>query len=259
MRRTQAAVIVACVIGVVSCTSEKDPPNDCGTPDMAIVTLQADTADRSPLRYCVDIHAAARLDADGASAGRDESFAVSRPGVYPWTNLTFQEASEACGRAGKFVCDWEVIKLITPTLGELTPGRVSWDSTTIEALPRNGPETSVAHRFDALNPVDMVIRGETGKPPFPESRASVAFYTIAPESADDGYNLTNGFVSGTISGSKVAGGVAQQAAVPKTGFKHPLIGFRCCALAQLRDAFPPLGQDPSRVRPEIDPEVPLAP
>lgn len=249
---------LATAVAAAAC-STKPPPEDCGSDDMAIVTFRATNDDLGPQRVCVDIHAAARVDASATSAGVDESFAVSRPGVYPWTNLTFREASEACGRAGKFLCDWATIKLITPLGPSLAHGRVSWDNTTVDAVPRNGPETSVPHRYDPVNPYDMVIGGQTGKPPFPESRGSVAFYTTVPIEDVDDYDATVGWMTGAISGGRVAGGVAEQAPVPTTDFKHPLVGFRCCTDARMRDAFPPLPQSPTRVRPGPDTEVPLAP
>lgn len=255
----KSGVLIALPLLLAGACGTKDPPADCGSPDMAIVTLEADASDQEPNRWCVDIHAASRVDATATSPGLDEAYAVSKPGVYPWTNLTFLEASEACGRAGKTLCDWEVLKLITPTVGQGEGDSVKWDSTTVEAVPRNGPEASVPHRYDAVNPVDMVIRELTGKPPFPEAKASVAFFTFPPESAEDEVDGKAAYVSGAISGNKVAGGVAQTAPVPQKTFKHPLLGFRCCALAQLRDAFPPLTQGPPRLRPASDPEVPLAP
>ena len=255
MRRTPFALLAP--LAALAACSTKAPPDDCGSPDMAFVTFLPASEDLDPPRICVDLHAAARLDATATSAGRDESYAVSKPAVYPWTNLTFREASEACGRAGKFLCDWSALKAITATV-QGTPGFVTFDTTAVEAVPRNGPETGLANRTEPLNPVDMQIAGLTGKPAFPETRASVAFFTTVPiEDADD-VDPRSAYVLGAISGPKVAGGVARQAPVP-ADFKHPLVGFRCCADARLRDAFPALPASPTRVRPSPDAEVPLAP
>ncbi len=250
------APLVAPLVALVAC-STKSAPDDCGSPDMAFVTFLPASEDLDPPRICIDIHAASRVDATATSAGLDQSFAVSKPGVYPWTNLTFAEASEACGRAGKFLCDWAALKAISATL-QGTPGFVNFDTTAVEAVPRNGPETSMASRTDPLNAVDMQIAGLTGKPAFPETRASVAFFTIVPIDDADEIDPRSAYVLGAISGPKVASGVARQAAVP-ADFKHPLVGFRCCSDARLRDAFPALGASPTRVRPAPDPEVPLAP
>lgn len=248
--------LLAC-LGALAACSTKPAPDDCGAPDMAFVTFLPASEDLQPPRICVDIHAAARLDATATSAGLDESYAVSKPGVYPWTNLTFREASEACGRAGKFLCDWSALKAITATV-QGVPGFVTFDTTAVEAVPRNGPETSMANRTEPLNPVDMQLASLTGKPAFPETRASVAYFTIVPIEDTDQIDPRSAYVLGAISGSRVAGGVARQAPVP-TDFKHPLVGFRCCSDARLRDAFPPLAQSAARVRPAPDTEVPLAP
>jgi hypothetical protein len=249
------AVPAALTIG--ACAGE-DPPNDCGDPSMAIVTLKNDKAEDDPTRWCVDIHAASRLDASATSAGLDESYAVSRPGVYPWTNVTFQEASEACGRAGKFLCDNDVLKLITPTGGD-QGGRIAYDLTAIDAVPRNGPETQVAHRYDPANPYDMVITGNTGKPPFPDSTRSVAFWSIVPEKDASYVDEREPYVTGALADGKAVGGYTVSSPVTKDGFKHPLLGFRCCINAKMRSAFTALAQDPRRVRSGPDPEVPLAP
>lgn len=256
----RAASCVAFSAVVIAACSGESPPSDCGDPSMAIVTLKNNKAQDDPTRWCVDIHAAARPDASPTSAGVDESYAVSRPGAYPWTNLTFREASEACGRAGKFLCDYDVIKLITPTGGvEGGSGRILFDTTQITSVPRNGPETQVAHRFDAVNAYDMVIAGATGKPPFPESTKSVAFWTVAPEKDDQYVDEREPYVTGTISGGIAIGGYTVSTPVAKDGFKHPLLGFRCCINAKMKDAFTPLATDPARRRAAPDSEVPLAP
>jgi hypothetical protein len=246
-------------VAIAACGSEP-APSDCGDPSMSIVTLKNNKEEDDPIRWCVDIHAAARLDASPTSAGVDESYAVSRPGVYPWTNLTFREAAEACGRAGKFLCDYDVIKLITPTGGQQGgSGAIAFDLTPITSVPRNGPETGVAHRFDPVNAYDMVIAGNTGKPPFPESTKSVAYWSIVPEKDDQYVDETEPYVTGSIAGGTAVGGYTVASALTKEDFKHPLLGFRCCINAKMRDSFEPLAEDPRRRRPAPDTEVPLAP
>ena len=205
----------------------------------------------------MDIHAASRSDATDTSAGLDGSFATSRPNVYPWTNLTFEEASAACGRAGKLLCNYDVVAAITPTT-EGEPGLVAFDTTVITAVPTTGPEISVPHRFDKLNRVGMLIRGDTGKPAFPEATRSLAFFTIAPEHASDDVDQTAAFLSGTVAGDRAIGGIPPKTRVPVQGFKHPLVGFRWCILAKMRDAFIALGTDPNQRLAAPDVEVPLA-
>ncbi len=41
-----------------------------------------------------------------------ESFATMRPGVIPWTNVTFSEAAAACGRGGMFLCERRVLRTL---------------------------------------------------------------------------------------------------------------------------------------------------
>ncbi len=50
--------------------------------------------------YCIDRFEASRPDATPASPGIDPSRAVSRPGVVPWTNLTPEDARDACRGSG---------------------------------------------------------------------------------------------------------------------------------------------------------------
>lgn len=248
------ALVFFGLIGLARCHS-LDEPVDCGVPDMALVTFptQAENVER----ICVDIHAAARVDATAQSAGVDDSYAVSRPGVYPWTHVTFTEAVAACGRAGKFLCDSRVYNIITPVLSEGTE-LVQFDMTTIDAVPRNSAQTTVANRLEPVSE-DGQLRGLSGKPPYPESTGSVAFWTtVAPK--DDAYFDENSpFISGSISGNKAIGGYARKQPLPVEGYKHPLLGFRCCLPAKMKGAFVPLNRDPSRVRKGPDPEVPLAP
>ena len=52
------------------------------------------------IRLCIDIFEAARPDATDVSAGVDESRAVSRAGLIPWTGLTAEEAVAACAAEG---------------------------------------------------------------------------------------------------------------------------------------------------------------
>ena len=249
------ALVVGISISLSACG--EDAPSDCGDPSMAIVTFQPRGSSDEDMRICVDIHAASRLDATGASPGIDESYAASQPGVYPWTNLSFREANEACGRAGKFLCDYDSLKAITPVTQGL--GKPIYDTTAIDALPQNGAETAIASRLDALNPYDMVATLSTGKPPFPESTRSVAFWASSPEKDDQYVDETASYVIGSISGDKAIGGVTAPVGIGTPDYKHPLLGFRCCIHAKMRSAFVPLADDPARRRASPDPEVHLAP
>lgn len=258
--RLAALLAVTTALAAILPSCSEDDPLDCGKdPSMALVTLRGRSSD-APLRWCVDIHAASRVDADQAGAGQDESFAVSKPSAYPWTNLTFREASEACGRAGKFLCDSDVLQLVTPTRGVAGgSGSVLFFDTAIDAVPRNSDVASVPNRLDDVNPYDMLISGNTGKPPFPESTGSVAFWTVVPEKDDQYVDERAPHMTGAISGDRAIGGFPIRAPVSTPGYRHPLLGFRCCINAKMRAAFEPLARDPARLRGAPDPEVRLAP
>jgi hypothetical protein len=249
--------VLAIVVGVSASACGEAAPDDCGDPSMAIVTFQPPGTSDEDLRICVDIHAASRLDATATSPGLDESYAVTRPGVYPWTNVTFRAASEACGRAGKFLCDYDTLKAITPVKQGL--GTPTYDTTAIASLPQTGPETAVQSRLDALNPYDMVATISTGKPPFPESTRSVAFWAVVPPKDDQYVDETAPYVIGSISGDKAIGGVLIPVGIGDAEYRHPLLGFRCCIDAKMRSSFVPLAADPARRRAAPDPEVHLAP
>lgn len=50
---------------------------------------------------------ASRADADGLSAGADDSTVCSRPGVLPWTSIAWPDASRTCLAAGFRLCSNE--------------------------------------------------------------------------------------------------------------------------------------------------------
>ncbi len=60
--------------------------------------------------FCIDIYEASRVDAEEGFAGMDQSMAVSRQGVLPWTVADNTAAQQACEAAGKTLCtsrQWE--------------------------------------------------------------------------------------------------------------------------------------------------------
>jgi hypothetical protein len=253
-RLAMAGLALACL---TACGGE-DPPTDCGDSTMSIVTFNGRTSsEEDNIPSCIDIHAASRVDATSSSPGRDESFATSRAGVIPWTDVTFAEAVEACGRAGKFLCDSDELRGIAPIEGWSADGSVRFDETPITALVPTSDVKKVAHRFDALNPYDMVIRGETGKPPFPDTAGSVAYWAASPIRDDKYSDPSIPLVLGRLEADYAIGGYLRTAPVLDADFKHPLLGFRCCVNARMREAFPPLPRDPNRVRKE-EPNVPVA-
>lgn len=241
--------------GPLGCAAE-DPPTDCGDPSMSIVTLQGKTNDaENEVRTCVDIHAASRRDATASSPGRDDNFATSRSGVIPWTALTFPEAVQACGRAGKFLCNADELRAIAPIKSN-DFGTVQFDETAISALAPTSEQASVEPRFDRLNPVDMIIAGQTGKPPFPEAVGSVAYWTYSPERLDRYQDPDVPLLLGRLLADSVQGGVLDTVPVTDAAFAHPLVGFRCCINARMRSAFTEVSVNPELVREEA-PDVPI--
>lgn len=242
-------------LGTSGC-GEEPQPADCGDDSMSIVTFEGpNMRPEEELRICVDIHAASRRDATETSAGLDDSFATSRPNAIPWTNLTFGEAIEACGRAGKFLCNAEELQGIAPIAS--SGARVEFDRTAITELEPTSSVTSVPPRFDRLNPYDMLIREETGKPPFPETIGGPAYWTASPERQDKEQDPSIPLVLGQLDGDEAISGVLTTSPVLDSSFRHPLLGFRCCIHAKMRSAFAPLPPDPTRIREEED-DVPIA-
>jgi hypothetical protein len=251
--------LLASVVALVgSACGAEDPPVDCGDDSMSIVTFNGmSSSAEDEVRMCVDLHAESRRDAKVDAAGRDESFATTRPNVIPWTDVTFGEAIEACGRAGKFLCDADALRAIAPVDGFWADGTIRYDETAIDALVPTEERTKVAHRFDPLNAFDMVIGGETGKPPFPDTLGQVAYWTASPPTDDNNRDPAIPLVLGRLESDYAVSGYLRVAPVLDEGFKHPLLGFRCCINARMRDAFAPLPADPKRVRKE-EPNVPIA-
>jgi hypothetical protein len=222
----------------------------CGGPDVpktctidsaerkvAIVSFSNDKVDDNPLRYCVGVNVAARRDATATDPGRDDSFATMRSGVLPWTNVTFSEAAEACGRAGMFLCERRVLR----TLPEwnIDPFGPGFDTTWITALS----PTEEGDPADALEPISLLE--ERAAVAFPDTSGSVAVWTL------------EGYVRGRILGAAVqSGGPDPVAIVRDPSFRHPLLGFRCCVDARVQDLFEALPPDPALIRAEVD-DVPI--
>jgi hypothetical protein len=239
-----------------ACFSVEPLPGDCGDPTMSIVTFQGKTKDDEAIRTCVDIHVASRRDATRTSAGRDESFAVSQPNVVPWTNVTFEEAVTACGRAGKFLCEVTSAQIIGPKPTPSTDAREEWayDAATIAKLQPTGAETSVAHRFDPVLPADALVNA--GAPRYPDTSGSVAVWASSPPAFDKSKDPDIPLVVGRIRGTTVQSGYLPATSVTDASYKHPLLGFRCCVNAKMRSAFGPIPPNPTLIRAQED-NVPI--
>ncbi len=62
--------------------------------------------------FCIDRYEASRRDATATSSGADDSMACSKSGVLPWyenpmTSQAFGQFEDACGKAGKRMCELE--------------------------------------------------------------------------------------------------------------------------------------------------------
>ncbi len=181
-------------------------------------------------RVCVDIHVASRRDATTTSPGRDNSFALSRAEVVPWTNITYEDAALACGRAGKFLCEGDM-------LNRLADAEAIRASVPIVAVPRTSDVVTIPEQPD-------INFGESSAYAFPESISHIVVWA-----ADQ-------TLRGAVSQK---GGLIHTASIPiyDYNFKHPLVGFRCCIDARLQDAFDAFAPDAGRIQDEVD-NVPIA-
>lgn len=231
-------LVLPLLLGLVACGSE-DPLTSCPArhegDQVTLAVFARLNADDPERMICVDWNVASRVDATATSPGRDESFATSRGGVIPWTNVTYAGAAEACGRAGKFLCPRRILRGLIPGLpGELDLFPPVW----VAGLAPTSTATLEAKRsgFSWDEPTD------TG---MPDTVGSVAVWTA------------EGDLLGRIRGDEVlSNNLAAAAPIEDPGLKHPLLGFRCCIDARLYSAFQPFPLDPKRIRTEVE-DVPL--
>ncbi len=81
---------------------------DPGDPDRVIDDMVY--INHSGLDFYIYRHEASRPDATGSLPGSSGARPCSRPGVLPWSNVTFSEARSACERVGKRLCtgpEWQ--------------------------------------------------------------------------------------------------------------------------------------------------------
>lgn len=206
----------------------------------ALIMYAYDTADKenaAPL--CVDAYAASRSDASATSPGRDNSYATSRPGVLPWTNVTYDEAALACGRAGRFLCSSEILMPITPNAG--VGIHAAEDVQPRAFLTPTSTETVRDQTKKILG-----LISDTSEAPFPDMIGRVAYWT-----ADH-------MIKGHLRDEMVDGLGRGLTPMPDLGYRHPLLGFRCCIDARMRTALEPFPNDPALVQEQED-DVPLPP
>ncbi len=237
---------VFALVALIGCGPDLD--KSCRHEGMSLIVIDDFSEEDFEPPICVDIHLASRVDASETSAGRDESFAVSQAGAIPWTDLTWEEALLACGRAGKMLCDVQVLRVIGPSA---EPGTGRQDEP-VKALSPTGPETSFPNHPE---PIDPNFGGEWE---FPETRDSIAVWG-APESRKEGeiYPADQPLIFGTLSADGSSGQATREAPVRDKAFQHPLLGFRCCIDSRLDGVLDPFPLDPGRVL-EKEPNVPIS-
>ncbi len=234
-----ASIPVAAALALGGCS--KKMPTTCKTEGTALLreSLAIATGSETTPHVCVDVHAASRRDATNTDPGRDESFAVTKPDVIPWTQVTYEDAVLACGRAGKFLCSRKTLNL----LGESTGG-AGYYKQTVKTIYALEPTSSLADVRD--------------QPEGANTHERESMQVVYPESLGLSYWTDEGKVFGTLSdGSSSNGTIMSTDAVPAAGFKHPLLAFRCCFDSRFEGAFERLAPDPSRVRSDLPP-VPIA-
>lgn len=218
-----------------------DLPETC-TPGLqgdrvGILSYQEASSGNPPLRFCIDGNVASRRDATAASPGRDDSHGTSRAGVIPWTNVTYAEAAQACGRAGKFLCERRVLYSIYRLA--IAPWGADIDARWIDRLHPTSAEPIPVY-------AEPLLYYQHLGDPYPDAGGSVPVWTA------------EGYIMGRLLDTVAQSGDPTSVAPPlQRDFKHPLLGFRCCLEARLQGVFDPLQPDPSLIREEED-HVPVA-
>jgi len=249
------AALIASFLCVLSGCTEPWPERCEGRPDMALVPIRGMGAGNDALPTCVDIHVASRRDATATSPGRDNSFAVSQPNAIPWTNVSFAEASEACGRAGKFLCDKTTAARLVPISPAAMGNRThSYYTDAIDALYPTGPETSHSDQR-TLGYWDP----DYAEPGFPDTVGSVAIWAAEDARYVVSHELPREtpYIVGALYEDIAISGIGRASRMDDADFRHPLLGFRCCLDARLVDVFEPLPPSDDYLLPE-PPDVPIA-
>ncbi len=89
------------------CVEAEDGGRDSGAGDSgAAAPCPEDMIliEASGRRWCIDRYEASRSDATAESQGTNLGAALSRPGVMPWSGVSWEQAAQACELAGKRLC-----------------------------------------------------------------------------------------------------------------------------------------------------------
>lgn len=222
-----------------------DKDDDCdGTVDNSVVDSETPASvcqDRCPFNmvlvepagrpglrpFCMDRFEASRPDASATEVGQDNSRAVSRPGVLPWTNVTLSEASDACLSAGlingsdfpqKRLCD---IRELTYACGGVNDADYFY-GLNYNANICNGADAGVGM---------LVPTGPSGEVPRDfnsclAERGEASFYDLLGNAAEFALDNGQGKIYG---GSYLSAAQALSCQASMDGQDAaPQIGFRCC-------------------------------
>ncbi len=175
--------------------------------------------------WCVDRFEASRPDAGFDSPGVDNSRAVSRPGVIPWTNLTLTEARDACrGPAGIMFAARRLCKLDEL---QFACGGANRDlypyGDTFTAQTCNGVAAGLG-RLAPTGPTETI--GDQDFAACVSTRGEATLYDLSGNAAEFALDNNLGKIFGGSFISE-ANALTCQAAIDGQGPAAD-VGFRCC-------------------------------
>jgi hypothetical protein len=176
----------------------------------------------TPPSFYIYAYEASRPDASASSQGSQTARACSKPGVMPWSNLTYQEAVNACTAAGKRLCtaaEWNLAcrgtsNNVYPYGGAYSASACNGLDKAIGAPAPTGSLAACQGGFSGIFDMSGNLREWTndprsdGSPPDP-----------------DGYTVRGGAYDNTAPGLRCD---FTFAVMPPTFFFQNL-GVRCCS------------------------------
>jgi hypothetical protein len=103
---------------------------------------------RNGLDFWIDVYEASRPDATAATVGTDETHRCGVPERLPWTNASFDEASEACQASGKRLCHIQELEEACEGIGNKTyPYGNAYAGTSCNGLDAAGSAAAPTGSF----------------------------------------------------------------------------------------------------------------
>jgi formylglycine-generating enzyme required for sulfatase activity len=181
--------------------------------------------------YWIDRFEVSRPDATPVGPGLSDARTCSKPAALPWTSITFDAATAACGRSGKRLCTGaEWLAACDGGAGRLYPYGNAYDSTFCNGLdfdgvpggadddvllPPGDPFLSACVSLDGVSDLSgnarewtNDVRGDTGAPSF----------TPIAVTRGGGYDTPRAGLACTFDLSRAA-----------STTRLPTLGFRCCS------------------------------